>query len=587
MLTPLLVTVTTTVTSWTLATGVLVLLVVYAWSKTRLKCEGSNIPPFPAPAKPLLGHTLLMKGNILDNFSWMRKKAGDLFSLNLLGQHWVVVNGYGNLREVLVKHADKTQDRPPDLSSKILGEDNHGLMSSHGRNWKEQRSITNSILREFGMGKQIMAEKVLFEVRFFMEKLASFKGQAIELPHIMSAAVCNVVCSITVGHRFDYDDEYYKRMMDNANAFLVKSPSLYVFYAGTILKRLPGDWFGIKQWENCLSDLNENFCKFQINKVKQDFSSDNVPESFIAAYLQQMRKKKESEKESYLDEPNLISLIKSLILAGTETSSTTINWCVLLCLHHPEIQEKVFDEIKTHVGTTRPPCLSDMPNLPYLSAVIRETQRFAGIAPVLSRQVTDTFEVQGYLIPKGSRLFLDINSALHDETTWENPHQFHPERFLDASGNLLKPAEFIPFGLGRRVCVGEALARTELDLFLATMFQRFQFEPENPTELPTLDAVLTLGRSPKPYKAKIKVMAKHSPPSYNSTHVIRARKASQSFKQLITAPAKKVILVLSAKLMFDWLSETEQRGSTVTSPVRLRKTKRWRPAVNSPVMKVA
>ncbi|KAK3736441.1 hypothetical protein RRG08_030495 [Elysia crispata] len=97
------------ISPWTLAGGAVALLVYYAWTKTRLKHEGYNIPPFPAPATPFLGHALLLKGNILDTFSWMRENAGDIFSLNLLGRHWVVVNGYENMREVLIKHADKMQ----------------------------------------------------------------------------------------------------------------------------------------------------------------------------------------------------------------------------------------------------------------------------------------------------------------------------------------------------------------------------------------------------------------------------------------------------------------------------------------------
>ena len=199
----------------------------------------------------------------------------------------------------------------------------------------------------------------------------------------------------------------------------------------------------------------------------------------------------------------MVSVIKSLILAGTETTSTTINWCVLFCLHHPQVQEKVFNEIKTHVGTGRTPNTSDIPNLRYLSAVIRETQRLGSVAPILSRLVTSNFEVQGFLIPKDSQLMLNLTSALQDEGTWENPDKFLPERFLDASGNLIKPNALIPFGIGRRLCPGESLAKMELDLFLSAMFQRFRFEPEDPTaELPSLEGVLSLTFSPKPYKVR-------------------------------------------------------------------------------------
>ena len=488
---------------FTSVAGILAVVVYWAWSKTRLKYAGSNIPPYPAPAKPFLGHVLLMKGDISETFSWMRKKAGDIFSLNLAGQHLIVINGYENIREVLVKNADATSDRPVDLSSQVLGEDNHGLMTSRGPNWKEQRSTTMSILREFGMGKNIMAQNAAAEVQIYTDTLASFQGKALNLPLLTNAAVCNVVCANIIGDRFDYEDEYFKRMMENLNAFVVKTPALWVLYAATVFKRLPGDLFGIKDWEVSVSDLNENFSKFQINRIKQEFDPNVEPQNFISAYLREMYQKKECNTQTHLDEPNLVSVIKSLILAGTETTSTTINWCVLFCLHHPEVQEKVFNEIKTHVGTGRTPNTSDIPNLRYLSAVIRETQRLGSVAPILSRLVTSNFEVQGFLIPKDSQLMLNLTSALQDEGTWENPDKFLPERFLDASGNLIKPNALIPFGIGRRLCPGESLAKMELDLFLSAMFQRFRFEPEDPTaELPSLEGVLSLTFSPKPYKVR-------------------------------------------------------------------------------------
>ncbi|RUS78606.1 hypothetical protein EGW08_013641 [Elysia chlorotica] len=476
------------VAPWSLAGTALFLLVFWAWSKTKLKYEGFNIPPFPAPSKPFIGHMLLMKGDLMENLAWMRKKAGDIFSLSLGGRHMIVVNGLENIRQILIKHGDFAADRPVDLSSQIVGEENHGLMSSRGANWKEQRSTVVAILREFGMGKDIMTKKTELEVQFLIEKLASFQGKVVsDLVFILNVALSNIVCSVIVGDRFGYEDEYFKRVIKNVDAFVTKMPPYWIMFAATFLQKVPGDLFGIKDWTGSLEDLNINFCKFQIDKIKKEFDPDAEPENFISAYLLMMHKKTESGNHSHLDETNLIANIKALLLGGTETSSNTIMWCVLFCLHHPEVQEKVYEEIKTQVGTGRAPNTLDMPKLPYLSAVIRETQRLGGVAYILMRLVTENFQVNGHLFPKGSHLLINLNSALQDEAIWENPDEFYPERFLDARGQLIKPSEFLPFGLGRRVCPGEALARVELDLFLSSMFQRFRFEPEDPhAELPPL-----------------------------------------------------------------------------------------------------
>ncbi|GFS13822.1 cytochrome P450 2D15 [Elysia marginata] len=106
------------------------------------------------------------------------------------------------------------------------------------------------------------------------------------------------------------------------------------------------------------------------------------------------------------------------------------------------------------MGTAHAPNKSDISNIHYLSAVIRETQRLSGVAPFLSRLATDNFEVQGYLLPKDSQMMLNFNSALQDEETWKDADKFYPERFLDENGHFIKRNEHIPFGLGRRICPG-------------------------------------------------------------------------------------------------------------------------------------
>ncbi|RUS72598.1 hypothetical protein EGW08_019633 [Elysia chlorotica] len=490
---------------WTLAAGALSLLVCYAWMKTRLKHgSSSNIPPFPAPAAPFLGHTLLLlKSDLLGSITRMRGKAGNVFSLNLLGQHLIVVSGYAPMREVLTRHADKTQDRPVDLSSQILGEEDHGLMSSRGDNWKEQRATALSILRELGLGKNVLATKTEEEVAIYIERLSSLQGKATDFRPLISAAVSNIICSIVFGHRFDYGDEYFNRIMENLNKFGAKLPHPLIFYAATYIKKLPADIFGLKEWLACIDELYTNFICLQTNKIKESYSPDTDPHNFIHAYLKLMRQKQESGTPTYLDEPNLVSNVKSIFGAGTETTGTTINWCVLYCLHHPAIQDKVFQEIDSHVGTARSPRMSDMAQLPFLTAVIRETLRIRGVLPIMAREVTRSFQLQGYLIPEGSQIIFNLKSALMDPDTWENPDEFLPERFLDSDGRLVKPSEFIPFAIGRRVCPGESMALMELHLFLASMFQRFRFEPEDSSaELPSLTGIFGVTLSPRPYKVR-------------------------------------------------------------------------------------
>ncbi|GFO49654.1 cytochrome p450 [Plakobranchus ocellatus] len=101
--------------------------------------------------------------------------------------------------------------------------------------------------------------------------------------------------------------------------------------------------------------------------------------------------------------------------------------------HATEIQEKVYEEITEHVGNGRRVTIHDKPKLPFLEAVIRETQRYASFISALPRKVIKTFQRNGYTIPKDTLILANMYSTLHDAKTWGDPEKFRPEWFLDAN----------------------------------------------------------------------------------------------------------------------------------------------------------
>jgi cytochrome P450 len=132
-----------------------------------------------------------------------------------------------------------------------------------------------------------------------------------------------------------------------------------------------------------------------------------------------------------------------------------------------------------------------------------ETQRFASIVPVgFRREVNETFEYGGFTFPKGCIVWPVLDSVLLDKKIWGDPETFRPERFINEDGALLNREEFVPFGVGKRLCLGEALAKMELFLFLSALFQRFKVEPETPEKLPTLETSFSNVLVPQPFKVK-------------------------------------------------------------------------------------
>ena len=491
--------------TWVLLAVLIGSLVYWAWPLIRPRFLSLNIPPFPAPRRFVLGHILLWSRsgkNEVENVQDFREKAGDLFSLDLAGNLMIVVSGYEKIKQVLVKSYNEAPDRPKPSMFRLLNEDNHGLIASGIKVWKEQRTTSLMILRALGMGKNSIGESIQEEVSIYTDKLAALKGEPSDIHILTKTSVSNIICSILVGKRFDHDDPDFITLIDNMDYLFTKAPPMGVIEFLPFLFWVPVDPYGAKRWFQKLININEKFSKAHISKARRS-SIGGQTESYITAYLRKIRQENAKGASHELDDTNLVSNIRSLFIAGTETTSTTIYWCVLFCLHHPYVQDKVFEEISAHVGENRLPTMSDRPNLRYLDAVIRETQRYASIAPLLARKACADFEFSGYTIPKGSTMFINLHSVLHDQKTWGDPEKFRPERFLDAHGNLLSPEEFIPFGLGRRVCLGEALAKMELFLFLSAMFQRFRFEPEvSSRELPPLRGNFSIVLKPDRYKAR-------------------------------------------------------------------------------------
>jgi cytochrome P450 len=148
---------------------------------------------------------------------------------------------------------------------------------------------------------------------------------------------------------------------------------------------------------------------------------------------------------------NLTWCVSHLFVAGTETTSTTIKWALLLLLHHPHVQDKCFQEIRDVIGTSRTPTMADRPKMTYLEAFIMEVLRFADIAPMSVPHATaDDVTLRGYVIPKDAMIIPFLDSVLQDPDVWGDPENFRPERFISPDGKLTKPHEFIPFSTGRQ-----------------------------------------------------------------------------------------------------------------------------------------
>merc|ERR1712025_1034920 len=168
----------------------------------------------------------------------------------------------------------------------------------------------------------------------------------------------------------------------------------------------------------------------------------------------------DKEDKGEFSEIQLLNIILDLFLAGAETTSTTLKWTVLFLTLYPEVQEKCRAEIEGVVGSKQPE-LSDMEKLVFCEATILEIQRLGCIVPssLMHRVMEDTV-VDGFFFPRNCIVISNLYYMMSSPSFWENPKEFKPERFISN---------------GRRICMGDTLAKNELSILLTTMIQRLKF----------------------------------------------------------------------------------------------------------------
>ncbi|XP_058043363.1 cytochrome P450 2C31-like isoform X2 [Ahaetulla prasina] len=406
-----------------------------------------HLPPGPL-ALPLIGSALASGFWFReDYFLKPAKQYGNIYSLWLGPRLLVVLSGFKTVKEVMTSFPEEFSDRP-----------------------------------EYA----------------FLSTTEEGRGQPFDPSLPVINAVSNVICALSFGHQFAPDDENFQKLIQ-ALETLVKFSGGFFHLLFIVFRRLMSYLPGPHKEALASIEVITSFAKQEIEKHKES-SALHEPQDFIDHYLLQIDKSRNDPESTYKEE-NLALCIFDFFIAGTETTVITLMWALLLLTNHPNIQEKVQKEIKEVFDISRSISYQDRKKLPYTNAVIHEIQRLKYVllagAP---RQSTKDVKVRGYHIPQGSIIWPDLRSVLLDPKQWETPEEFNPNHFLDKDGKFLEREEFLPFGIGQRICVGELLARIEIFIFLTSLLRAFSFQlPEGVKQLNEAP-VVKVAMPPHPYK---------------------------------------------------------------------------------------
>ncbi|KAI6171091.1 (pine wood nematode) hypothetical protein [Aphelenchoides bicaudatus] len=468
-----------------------------------------SYPPGPTPV-PFFGNifSLATVNRFEYKFLEWKKKYGNVYTYWVGNMPVVSVNDAKLAIKAFVKDGDLYVNRGEDTNFQkyVRYGKTTGVIFSDGPLWENQRRFALRFLRDFGLGKNQMQDRIMDEVQCIIEQTNQEIKSGFVDEHDFykktDIAIGSIINSLIFGYRFTQDGnekEFYRlKALTSQMMRGVLSP--------IVLLARYNDW---------IFNVTRNYCSFAYKPIEEIFNfiddqirrrikteevDENVePRDFVDAFLIEKAKQKRLESPSaelYTLE-QLRGIAFDIWFAGQETTAATTNWAIAYLINYPKVQQKLHEELDHFIGSDRLITVADRQQLNYLNAVIMEVQRCGNIiSQNVFRQTRQDVEIDGHKIKKGTLCIAQISAIHYDDEVFPEPDVFKPERFLTEDGQLKRIDELMPFSLGKRICLGEGLARMELYLFVANLFNQYKFLPGKvPPELKKLAPGATSNKS--------------------------------------------------------------------------------------------
>ncbi|KAB0792123.1 hypothetical protein PPYR_14084 [Photinus pyralis] len=379
-----------------------------------------------------------------------------------------------------------------------------GVLFTDGEFWEEQRAFIMKHLKEFGMGKKSMSDMIEGECQAMLNdigrKIDDGGGECVlRVDNMFGVYVLNTLWTMLSSRKHSPDDKQVKHLQ-HLITDLVSNVHMdgALFSHFPILRYICPQYSGYSNFVKIHQQILE-FVRGEVEECKRSFDSLDH-RSLIDSYLDTL---KSPDTKTSFSEDQLLAISLDLFMAGTETSAKALAFAFLYLTLNPDIQTRAQEEIDAVLGRHRLPTLEDRSRLKYVECVVLESIRmFADLGFSLPYRTLKDTHLNGYFIPKDTIIIGSLRGVLMDESSgWTNPEAFQPERFIK-DGRVQIPENYIPFGLGKRRCLGETLAKANVFLFVAGLLQQFNFSIV-PGEPPTEETVDGMVPTPKPFVALV------------------------------------------------------------------------------------
>ncbi|CAB3244164.1 unnamed protein product [Arctia plantaginis] len=357
----------------------------------------------------------------------------------------------------------------------------NGLLLSTGAHWHKRRKILTpafhfNILKNF---LTVMDEKNRELVSLLKEK----KGAAVDIVPIISDFTLFTICETAMGTKLDNDQSeatvaYKDAIVHIGLLILIRVTKIWMWTEFVFKNTATGkQFYKILDTVRSFADnvIKDRKAQFKQNKIAEVSADTDVGTKRRLAMLDLLL---EAEGKGEIDIEGIRDEVNTFMFEGHDTTAIAITFGLMLLADHEDVQDRIYWELQSVLNNTdRSPTMSDLADMKYMEAVIKEILRLYPSVPFIGRQIDEDFVLDGLLVKAGTTIDMHIYELHHREDLFPDAEAFKPERFLPGS-ELKHPFSYVPFSAGPRNCIGQRFAMQELKSAFCEIIRNFRLEPK-------------------------------------------------------------------------------------------------------------
>ncbi|KAE8652611.1 cytochrome P450 71A1 [Cucumis sativus] len=465
-----------------------------------------NLPPSP-PKLPLIGNLHHLNNHPHLSFCRLSQKFGPIILLQLGQIPTLIISSLKIAKEAFTTHDLSFSSRPLLYSAQHIFYNCTDIgFSPYGSYLRQLRKIC---ILQLLNAKRVQSFAFIRqqEVARLVNRI-SHSTNPVDLTSLLTMYANDVLCRMALGREFSTGGDYHlhgiQELLEELQMLLGGFFFADLFPSLSFISTLTGTKARLVKAFRAVDKLLD-----QVIAEHKSPDREKLGESKDLVDVLLDIQKNGFEDKFLLTMDNVKAIILDMFIAGTDTTFIALDWGMTELITHPNAMKRAQSEIRRVVGDRRNVTESDVLEMPYLKAVVKEVLRLHPPAPVsVPRETIEDVRIEGYDIPAKTRVFVNIWAIGRDQEWWKDPEIFEPERFLENEVDYKGlNYEFIPFGVGRRICPGIIMGITIIELALAQILHSFDWELPNGIEAKDLDMTEVYGITMH-RKAHLEVVAK-------------------------------------------------------------------------------